>query len=662
MNQQPAKFAMALSLAFPALAQLDRGAVMRTGAEANGAVKPAAQISITNPAVLLPDGSEFVFWERPAKYRKAYYVDNRHPKASDENPGTPELPFHTINKAAQVLQPGERVVIKTGVYREKIVPARGGTGPEAMISYEAAPGAEVVVKGSRPAPPTGWTPSGGWALGPRGASTDSASKIWRFDIGQLKLEGYNPFGMLNMPQRRNDTANIGRPPQGLRPYVLTRGMVLVDGKRLEQVEMYRELAQKDGRWWAEDDGMTIHVRLPGDAAPASHEIELAVQDSLFRPRQRHLGYIRIKGITFEHCANVFPRPQRGMVSANRGHHWIIEDCLLRHANSVGIDIGNESPDADASGMAGFSIVRRNRVYDAGICGIAGTELGKGTLVEENVVEHIGWQDAEPGWENAGIKLHVAEGALIRNNVIRHVRYAGGIWLDYRNVNTRVTGNLIADIQDTLHGGIFLEVSQEPNMIDHNIVWKVTMGEIGSPQGLRRDGGHCILTTGSDEDLIAHNLFAGCEGSAVATRTSESRIVGSRGGTARWNKVLNNVFLDCGRFIDFSNKENTADGNLYAVRGALNWIQTPETLRLDLRAWQRYFGFDRRGASADFSLELDPDALTMTWSATGDIPDLQTLPAFSRDYAGAPAGKSRKAGPFLDLPAAPRTIPIDPRRK
>ena len=74
-------------------------------------------------------------------------MDNQNPRAADSNPGTKELPFSTINKAAQVLQPGERVVIMTGVYRERVVPKRGGTGPDKMISYEAAPGANVVVKG-----------------------------------------------------------------------------------------------------------------------------------------------------------------------------------------------------------------------------------------------------------------------------------------------------------------------------------------------------------------------------------------------------------------------------------------------------------------------------------------------------------------------------------
>ncbi|MCY2953082.1 MAG: hypothetical protein NTU53_14055, partial [Planctomycetota bacterium] len=55
----------------------------------------------------------------------------------------------TINQAAQVLQPGQRVIVAAGVYRERLRPARGGSGPEAMISYEAAPGAQVVLKGSR---------------------------------------------------------------------------------------------------------------------------------------------------------------------------------------------------------------------------------------------------------------------------------------------------------------------------------------------------------------------------------------------------------------------------------------------------------------------------------------------------------------------------------
>ena len=87
-------------------------------------------------------------WEQPLTFSKTYYVDNSDAKADDNGPGTRARPFRTINKAAALLQPGERVVIAAGTYRECVRPARGGTSPSQMISYEAAPGARVVIKGS----------------------------------------------------------------------------------------------------------------------------------------------------------------------------------------------------------------------------------------------------------------------------------------------------------------------------------------------------------------------------------------------------------------------------------------------------------------------------------------------------------------------------------
>ena len=129
-----------------------------------GLLLSSAAIAEIKSGVLLPDGQEFVSWEVPFEFTKTYYVDNGNPAASDQNPGIKESPFLTINKAAQILQPGERVVIMEGVYREKVTPLRGGTGPAKIISYEAAPGAKVIVKGSRLAK-SGWEPSTGFRIG-----------------------------------------------------------------------------------------------------------------------------------------------------------------------------------------------------------------------------------------------------------------------------------------------------------------------------------------------------------------------------------------------------------------------------------------------------------------------------------------------------------------
>jgi hypothetical protein len=67
----------------------------------------------------------------------------------------------------------------------------------------------------------------------------------------------------------------------------------------------------------------------------------ALESSFLRHWNMALGYIKIKGIHFKHAANGFPVPQRGAVSASRGHHWIIEDCIIEDVNSLGVDLGNE---------------------------------------------------------------------------------------------------------------------------------------------------------------------------------------------------------------------------------------------------------------------------------------------------------------------------------
>jgi hypothetical protein len=618
--------------------------------------------------VLLPDGSEFVCWERPLEFTKTYYVDNRNPRAADSNPGTKQLPLLTINKAAQVLEPGQRVVIMEGVYREHVAPVRGGAGADKMISYEAAPGAEVIVKGSRVVK-GGWEASTNYKLDLADLARSSV-KIYQRHLDDIEFHGYNPFGMVNMMQ---DRIYLNPTPAELRRHLFRRGMVFVDGRQLEQVELYSELGHAEGAFWCEHDGLTIHVRLPGDADPAGHEVELVIQEQVFAPKQQGLSYIRVKGITFEHAANQFPVPQIGMVSTSRGNHWIIEDCVMRHVNSVALDIGAQDWDMNPPSVTGDTIVRRNHIDDVGVCGLAGMGV-QNTLIESNLIEHVGWQDVELTWEAGGIKLHTARNCLLRNNVIRHLRHAMGIWLDYMNNNTRVTGNVIGDTLETLRGGIYIEASHFPNMFDHNIIWKATPGKGGSTANFPSHGGWGITIDGSDETVMAHNLIGYTQDSAINIRTAEGRIVGSRGGTSRWNKVINNIFYHCGNGIQFPHRANTAEGNLYTREGGagidenqgtgrgLNWIVDGNSnLRLDLEAWQKFFGFDKNGAYADLSIDVDLDALSLTWSVVGSVPRVSTGDHFTQDLLGESAGQFRVPGPLLRLPDTPTKVSIDPRR-
>jgi len=63
------------------------------------------------PPVSMPDGSSFLTWNDETKYVRSYHVDQAHPRAADGNPGTAELPFRTINRAAQVVKPGRTLTV-----------------------------------------------------------------------------------------------------------------------------------------------------------------------------------------------------------------------------------------------------------------------------------------------------------------------------------------------------------------------------------------------------------------------------------------------------------------------------------------------------------------------------------------------------------------------
>ncbi len=66
------------------------------------------------------------FWDDRTRYETVYYVAREHPDCDDANPGTADRPWATIGRAAEVLQPGQKVVIHAGIYREQVQPARGG--------------------------------------------------------------------------------------------------------------------------------------------------------------------------------------------------------------------------------------------------------------------------------------------------------------------------------------------------------------------------------------------------------------------------------------------------------------------------------------------------------------------------------------------------------
>jgi hypothetical protein len=619
----------------------------------------------------MPDGSQFPKWEKPLHFTKSYYVDGQAKNADDNGPGTKERPFRTINHAAQVLQPGERVVIAEGVYREAIHPARGGTSPDAMISYEAAPGANVVVKGAVVV--TGWEPSEGWRIG-LDPQTNLPVKAWELHLDpKLFPSGYNPFALDNVT---DDRYWINYAKDNMWNYFRRRGMVFVDGKPLEPVEspsalagpsprslnffsdlhwapLFQEFSSYTGKVWVESDGLTLHVRLANDEDPSKHVIEITNQESVFSPAKPYQAYIRVKGITFKYAGNSFPNPQKGLVSTNHGNHFIFEDDTFEWANSIGLDIGNiDWAAAPPPEPLGFDIIRQNVFRYCGIEGLGGTGGPENVLVEKNLFEWIGWQDAARMSESGGTKMHRAKNLLFRNNIVRHIRHANGIWLDIANANVRITGNLFADIPgDVNPHAVHIEGSDTLNQIDNNIFWHLTGG---------------ILIRDTNNVIIAYNLFLDCDEVGVDTRSGLGKPRPINGHTNDVHNLMvhDNVFWKIGRSaIEFTNARNDADGNVYGLSSSQPFLRVkfPEPPEWhNLQSWREEHGWDKHGTMADISADLDPDKPTLTLTVKGDLNPAAAYKGIDSDYFGQTIAGDRLPGPFTDLTTMTGVRKIDPR--
>ena len=584
-------------------------------------------------SAILPDGNLFPFWEKDCKYTNTLYIDGANPAASDTNDGTEAHPLKTIQRAADLAEPGTKVRIHAGLYRECVHPRKGGTDPEHMICYEAFGDGPVVIRASEEV--TAFSPSTGWRLRGFGPGPDVSNvKIYAHRLDPDMFRGYNPFCAVNI---LHDRLFIEYDKTDMTPYLNRRGCVFCDGKPLKQVPLYQDMAKADGTYWVEHNGQTVHFRLPGDDDPANHRMELTVREQCFAPEEPFLSYIKVKGLVCEHAATGAPVPQRGAISAFRGHHWVIEDCEVNWSNGVAIDVGNECWHHEhfPGQTIGHSVIRGCTIRDAGVCGIAGL-FAEEMLIEDNVIEGTGWQRMELSWEAGAIKLHNSVNALFRRNVFRNTLRADHLWLDCGNENNRITGNLFLNGIEQREA-IFIECTRDGvNLIDNNIIWNVEgrfdpakvpveAGSSGWYKMKEHDvvNGYAIYGEGTDRLHISHNLIGKCRYGGYYAKPVSFRMAGlDRGGTSRKAKIFNNIFYDCGEAaICFPTADNEAEGNLYVnMRGGYLRVMYPEPENcLNLPAWQEFYGFDKMGQNAWLDVSLDEETAQAAFSTSASQP-------------------------------------------
>jgi hypothetical protein len=465
-------------------------------------------------------------------FSRTYIVDQNHASASDQNDATEVAPLKTIQAAAEKAQAGDTVYVKAGIYRERVTPPRGGSSGSPIV-YKAEPGRKVFIKGSDV-----WKPQ--WAKVEGQDNVYKATPDQSMFTDNSQIDGANPY-------RISTSANpkkIENPNK-----IHTLGQVFVNGQKLQQLAIVDKVYATPGTWTCQykvtkSDEIIVHF--PEGTSPDNAEVELTVRRRVFAPHKRGLAYITVVGFVMEHVANQFPggfytsngNPQAGLIGTRSGNHWVFDNNVIRHAASIGLDIGDEGDkdiegvndrQGEPRGIGSHTIINNIFIYNgcAGVMGLGAPN----TLFKNNFFAHnndLYFESAEQG----GIKVHLFTNSRIEDNFF-YRNHCKGLWLDNRYNNTRVTRNVF--IENDKAGFMYELASSDKALFDNNILY--------------RNKANNIYSHDASGMTIAHNIVANSHGMTLHGNYGEGyfgRNVTTR-GTAynKHNRLYNNIFVDNG---------------------------------------------------------------------------------------------------------------------
>jgi len=428
-------------------------------------------------------------------YAKEFHVATN---GSDGNRGTKAAPLRTIQRAAELAQPGDVNMVHAGVYRERINPPRGGKSPGKRIVYQAASGEKVEIKGSEVVK--------GWAK--------LEEETWKVTLTNSFFGKFNPY--------RDLIHGDWFEPKGRQHHT---GAVYLNGDWLTEAAKLQDVLKPPGShalWYAQvdQDTTTIWAQFKG-VNPNEQLVEINVRQTVFYPDQPFRNYITVRGFILSQAATPWAPPtaeQIGLIGTHWSKGWIIENNIVSHSVCCGIALGKYGDQWDntsgnsAEGYVetihralkngwnkeaiGHHLVRSNEISHCEQAGIVGSLGAAFSTVIGNNIHDIHVRELFSGAEMAGIKFHAAIDTVIRSN---HVyRTCRGLWLDWMAQGTRVSGNLF---HENAAEDLFVEVDHGPFLVDNNLFLSGTS-----------------LLDMAEGGAYAHNLFTG----KIVTRPELSR--------------------------------------------------------------------------------------------------------------------------------------------
>ncbi len=405
----------------------------------------------------------------------------------DSDRGTVSAPFRTIQRGADLAQPGDIITVHQGVYRERIDPPRGGDCHAKRIIYQAARGERVEIKGSEKIK--------GWVR--------IAGDVWKALLPNIFFGNFNPYADQihgDWFVSRNRLYHTGA--------VYLNGEWLVEAASLDDVLNSHSTPPS---WFAlvDQTETAIWARFKG-VDPNEQFVEINVRQSVFYPSKTGVNYLTVRGFIMRQAATPWAPPtaeQIGLVGTHWSKGWIIENNIISHSTCSGITLGKYGDEWDNRAgtpegylgtiqralkngwdkdTVGHHLVHNNDISHCEQAGIVGSLGCAFSTIVNNRIYDVHTSRLFDGAEMAGIKFHGAIDVQIRGNHI--FRSHIGLWLDWMAQGARVSGNLFHENQAL---DLFVEVSHGPLLIDNNIFL--------SPN---------TLLSASQGSAYVHNLIAG----------------------------------------------------------------------------------------------------------------------------------------------------------
>lgn len=527
---------------------------------------------------------------------------------NDKNPGTAESPFLTISRAAKAVDEGDTVIVHEGTYRENISPEHGARNELGRITYMAAKGEHVEIKGSEVI--KDWEKSGTENCG----FVEKHCSIWRTSVDNSIFGNYNPY------KEAIEGDWLARP----KDHKKHTGTVYINGEALREAANPEELAEKEMYWFAEagDDTTVIYANF-GEKLPKESLVEITVRKTCFYPEKLGINYITVRGFEMAHAATPWAPPtaeQFGLIGTHWSRGWIIEDNVIHDVRCSAVSVGKEVTTGEnfytryrrkagtyyqfeamlagrrmgwEKGSIGSHIIRNNVIYNCGQCGIVGHMGCAFSEIYDNHIYNVGMHDEFWGHEIAGIKLHAPIDAQIFRNHIHDT--ALGIWLDWQAQGTRVSANLFH--HNTID--LKIEVTHGPCLVDNNI--------LGSAQNLQN---------AAQGTAYVHNMFLGGMLKYDIPERSTPYCVPH---STEINGVTQ-VFGDDDRFYNNIFANATGEENKRFLPGLEMYNGCPDTLEEYLdTVWQKYGMCD----IANYMLERQPAYMAHNYYGDG-------VPGYERD--------------------------------